>query len=101
MESAAHRRTLAIGAIVLYLAGFLALALIQRAQLGLGHLFYLPIAVGAIALGPWWGAAGGLLGAALYDVAVYANPALPWTNVVPQTSIRVASFALVGVIVGF
>jgi hypothetical protein len=70
MESAAHRRILlALGGLA-YVGAFLALTLIQRDNLGLGHLFYVPIALIAIAVGPSWGAAGGLAGAALYDLAV-------------------------------
>jgi diguanylate cyclase (GGDEF)-like protein len=101
MESAVHRRILlGLGGLA-YVGAFLALTLIQRDNLGLGHLFYLPIAVAAVAAGPWWGAAGGLAGAALYDLAVYINPAIPWTNVVPQTTLRVTAFMLVGALIGF
>jgi diguanylate cyclase (GGDEF)-like protein len=42
-----------------------------------------------------------LLGAALYDVAIYINPAIPWTDVVPQTILRMVGFCLVGGIVGW
>jgi diguanylate cyclase (GGDEF)-like protein len=101
MDSAAHRRTLlAVGAST-YLGAFLALTLIHRDNLGLGHLFYVPIALVAIGAGPWWGAASGLGGAALYDLAVYVNPAIPWTNVVPQTALRVTAFLLVGALIGY
>jgi diguanylate cyclase (GGDEF)-like protein len=101
MESAAHRRLLLSLSPLFLFTAFAALTLVQHANFGIGNFFYLPIVLFAVVAGPWWGVAFGLLGAALYDVAVYANPAIPWTDVVPQTTLRAVGFCIVGGMVGW
>ncbi|HEY6963121.1 MAG TPA: GGDEF domain-containing protein [Gaiellaceae bacterium] len=101
MDSAAHRRYTVLVSVALLLAAFFALTFIHHANLGIGHFFYLPILLFAAAAGPRWGIAFGLVGAALYDVAVYVNPAIPWVDVVPQTALRAIGFCVVGGMVGW
>jgi diguanylate cyclase (GGDEF)-like protein len=97
---AAHRLPLLALSGVLYAGVTAASALIEHPGLGLGHFYYVPIALVAITGGPWFGAGAGLLAAVLYDAAMIINPALPSTPVWAATLIRLVTFTAVGVLVG-
>ena len=61
MSTAAQRRQLlALGALLGYGAVFSAFVLFERPGLGIGHFYYLPITLLALAAGPIVGAAGGV-----------------------------------------
>jgi diguanylate cyclase (GGDEF)-like protein len=84
-----------------YAAVFTAFVLVERPGLGIGHFFYLPICLIALATGALGGAAAGLLTAAIYCLAVVVDPRIPSRDILTAgTSIRAVTFALVGAVVG-
>jgi diguanylate cyclase (GGDEF)-like protein len=97
-----HRR-LAIGlAAAMYGAVFAALVTYEQPGLGLGHFFYLPVALVALTTGPRVGALAGVVAAALYAVAFVLNPAVPTTQVVTVgAAIRLIPFAASGALLGW
>lgn len=102
MDFAATRRTplLALCA-SLYAVVAVVATVFSGAGLGLGHFFYVPIALTAVVGGPWLGLAGGLVGAGLYDLAVLVSPPPGSGPVWAQTAVRVVTFVTVGVLVGW
>ncbi|HEX3805819.1 MAG TPA: GGDEF domain-containing protein [Gaiellaceae bacterium] len=97
---AAHRLPLLALSAVLYAVVTVAFATIEHPELGLGHFYYLPIALVAIAGGPWLGLGAGVLAAVLNDTAMVINPSLPSSPVWATAGIRVVTFTAVGVLVG-
>jgi diguanylate cyclase (GGDEF)-like protein len=73
----------------------------ESAGLGLGHFYYVPILLAAVAGGPWIGIAAGGVSIVLYDIGMILNPDLPSSPVWAQTAIRLVTFAAVGGLVGF
>jgi len=87
---------------VAFAAIFVALVFIEKPGIGTGHFFYLPIALVAIALGPRYGVAAGLLAATLYTVAFVLNDRLPTADVLTfSTPIRTLTYTLCGALVGW
>jgi len=54
-----HRAFLLVTSLVLYPVIFIAFLVAEKPGLGLGHFYYLPVAMIALASGPAWGAAAG------------------------------------------
>jgi diguanylate cyclase (GGDEF)-like protein len=81
---------------------FVGLARIEVPGLGLGHFFYLPIALLALATGPRRGAVAGAAAASLYVLASAINPHFaPSDGLVSATSaIRFVSFTGIGLLIG-
>ncbi len=100
MESAAHRRTLFAAVVVSYALVTVAFAEFERPGLGIGHLYYVPIALAAFASGPVVGGAAGVVAAGLYNAGIIINPHLPSTLELEQTVIRLITFAALGVLIG-
>ena len=98
--AARHRLPLLVLALALYGAIFGGFLLVERPGLGLGHFYYVPIALLAFVGGPYAGAAGAVLATALYDLGVMVNPNIPSILPVEQTLIRLTTFGLLGVVVG-
>jgi diguanylate cyclase (GGDEF)-like protein len=73
----------------------------ERPGLGLGHFFYLPIALLALATGPRRGAAGGVLAAVLYFAATAANAHVPTVIQWESTLIRLVMFTGMGALIGW
>jgi diguanylate cyclase len=97
-----HTRLLTLAAAAMYAAVFFALAFFERPGVGLGHFFYLPIALVAIVHGPRAGAVGGVAAAVLYAVAFYANPTIPTVQLLTvSTPIRLVTFTTCGALVGW
>jgi diguanylate cyclase (GGDEF)-like protein len=95
------RILLVAAAAFVYPVVFASVLVVERPGLGIGHLFYLAIMLLAMATGPWWGAAGGVLAAFLYTAAVLVNPHLPPASLLTYaTSIRLVTFVVVGAVVG-
>src|SRR5438552_10298994 len=100
--AATHRRLLLFGALALYAGIFSAFALFEVPGLGIGHFFYLPVALLALRYGMRAGIAGGLLAAALYALAIVVTPALPVREVLTvATAIRLVTFSSVGGLIGW
>jgi diguanylate cyclase (GGDEF)-like protein len=97
-----NRRLLLFGALALYAAVFTAFPLFEVPGLGIGHFFYLPVALLAFAYGMRVGIAGGLLAAALYALAIVVTPALPVRDLLTvATAIRLVTFSSVGGLIGW
>jgi diguanylate cyclase (GGDEF)-like protein len=97
-----HRRLAMIIAIGLYAAVFAALILFERPGLGLGHFFYLPVALVALSTGARLGAVAGGAAAGLYSVAFALNPEVPTTAIVTMGgAIRLIPFAASGALLGW
>lgn len=90
--------TLAAGG---YAAVFGAILLFESGKLGIGHFFYLPVIVAALASDAFGGVLAGLFAAGLYCAAVVVDPRMPSREALTaQTGIRAITFALVGAVVG-
>jgi diguanylate cyclase (GGDEF)-like protein len=97
-----HRRLLFATAIACYAVVFSCFILFERPGLGLGHFFYIPVALIALSCGTRVGFCGGALAAALYALAIVATPRLPTRDVLTYaTAIRFTTFTSCGVLVGW
>jgi diguanylate cyclase (GGDEF)-like protein len=97
-----NRRLLLVGALALFAGIFTAFPLFEVPGLGIGHFFYLPVALLALAYGMRVGIAGGLLAAGLYALAIVVTPALPVREVLTvATGIRLVTFSSVGGLIGW
>jgi diguanylate cyclase (GGDEF)-like protein len=97
-----HRRLLFAIAIVAYAVVFTCFVLFEVPGLGLGHFFYIPVALVALACGTTGGFFGGSLAAALYALAIVATPRLPTRDVLTTaTAIRFVTFSSCGILVGW
>jgi GGDEF domain-containing protein len=81
---------------------FAAYRVLERPELGLGHMYYVGIVLLAVAGGARVGAAAGLVATALYAVGIFHNPHIA-TATIPTvaTAIRLLSYVLVGSLVGY
>ena len=97
-----HRRAVLVAAGVAYALIFLGLVFLESPGLGLGHFFYLPIAVIAIVRGARGGLAAGVVATALYTVAVIINSDLPTIDLLTvSTPIRLVGYTLTGALIGW
>ncbi len=97
-----HRRLVIVIAIALYACVFAALIVFERPGLGLGHFFYLPVALVALSTGPRVGALAGGAAAALYAIAFALNPEVPTTHIVTVgAAVRLVPFAVSGALLGW
>jgi diguanylate cyclase (GGDEF)-like protein len=100
--AALQRRLFVATAIVLYLAVFMAFIVFEVPGLGLGHFFYIPVALLALALGTRAGIAGGVAATALYALAIVVTPRLPTRDVLTgATAIRFLTYTSCGALVGW
>jgi diguanylate cyclase (GGDEF)-like protein len=100
MAPVAHRWTLLAVAAALYAVVSVVFLELETPGLGIGHFYYVPIALVAFASGPVLGGAAGVFAALLYNVGIIFNPELPSTLELEQTLIRLITFAAVGVLIG-
>jgi diguanylate cyclase (GGDEF)-like protein len=97
-----RNRKLVLGlATVLYAGGFAAFLIVNQPGLGMGHFFYLPICLVALVTDELFGAAAGVLAAALYVSAVIVTQgssadALSWSS-----AIRLVTYTSVGALLGW
>jgi diguanylate cyclase (GGDEF)-like protein len=100
--TAANRRPalIAVGAL-LYVAVFVAFWFGERSGLGIGHFYYVPIALVALATGPAVGAAAGALATGLYSLGVFVNPHIPSVLPAEATIIRLVTYCGVGALIGW
>ena len=68
--AALHRRLLVVTAIGLYAVVMLSFLLFEVPGLGLGHFFYIPVALLALAGGTRIGLLAGVIAAGLYALAI-------------------------------
>ena len=89
-------------AAALYPLIFAAFLLFERPGLGLGHFYYFPVALVALASGPLWGAAAGGAATAFYTLGIVLNPSLPSGDVLTAgSSLRLLTYTSIGVLVGW
>ena len=74
----------------------------ERPGLGIGHFFYVSIALLALASGPQMGVLGGLLATALYALGIVLSPHIPPTDVpTVSTLLRLVTFTGIGLLIGW
>ena len=96
-----HRGLLVLAALLGYGAVTAAYVTFEVPGLGIGHFFYLPIALFALATGPLLGAFAGILATALYVTGVVLNPELPSDDVLTaSTAIRGFTYVTGGALIG-
>ena len=100
---AAHMNRLFLStAAAIYAVVFVAFLLLEHAGLGIGHFYYLAIALVALALGPAWGAAAGGLATVLYTIGVLLNHAVPSSEIFTiSTPIRLVNYVAIGALLGW
>lgn len=101
VTAARHRVSLLVLSLVLSAVVTALLLTLERPGLGLGHLYYVPIALVAFATGPIAGGLAGVAAAGLYNLCVFVNPDLSSHLSVEQTGIRLVVYAFMGVLIGW
>ncbi len=97
-----HRRLLIVIAFACYALVFMSFVVFEVPGLGLGHFFYIPVALLALACGTRVGLLGGVVATALYALAIAATPRLPTRDVLTvATAIRFVTYSSCGVLVGW
>jgi diguanylate cyclase (GGDEF)-like protein len=101
--AATHQRAflLATSAVLfpLILAAFL---LFETPGLGLGHFYYVPVAMVALAEGAAWGAAAGITATGFYTVGIVLNPHIATSQVLTAGStVRLITYTSMGALVGW
>ena len=97
-----HRRLVFAIALLCYAIVFTCFVLFEVPGLGLGHFFYIPVALLALACGTRFGFLGGALAAGLYALAIVVTPRLPTRDVLTYaTAIRFTTFTSCGLLVGW
>ncbi len=97
-----HRRLLLAASVVGYAIVFAAFVVWERPSLGLGHFYYIPVALAALAGGARRGTIAGLVATALFVLGVYVNRATPSPDILTlATAIRLANYTAIGALVGY
>lgn len=97
-----YRAFLLITSLVLYPVIFIAFLIVEKPGLGLGHFYYLPVAMIALASGPAWGAAAGAAATGIYALGVVINPHLPPQELLTaSSSIRFVTYTTIGILIGW
>jgi diguanylate cyclase (GGDEF)-like protein len=97
-----QRRLLTVIAIGSYVVVFMIFVAFEVPGLGLGHFFYIPVALLALAGGTRVGLLGGGAATALYTLAIVVTPRLPTREVLTAaTVIRLVTYSSCGVMVGW
>ena len=60
--------------------------ILEKPGLGIGHFYYFPVAMIALASGPLWGAAAGSAATGFYALGILINPHLPPSEVLTVSS---------------
>ena len=97
-----HRQFLVACALASYVTVFFVFLVWERPGLGLGHFFYVSIALLALASGPQTGVLGGLLATVLYALGIVLSPHIPPTDVrTVSTAVRLVTFVGIGLLIGW
>src|SRR6266516_2879427 len=76
--------------------------ILEKPGLGIGHFYYFPVAMIALASGPLWGAAAGSAATGFYALGILINPHLPPSEVLTvSSSIRFVTYVTIGALVGW
>ena len=102
VPAARTSRVFVATAVVIYAVVFAAFLVLERPGIGIGHFYYVAIALVALGLGPLWGAAGGGLATLLYAAGVYLNHSMPLSELFTvSTPIRFVNYVAVGALLGW
>jgi diguanylate cyclase (GGDEF)-like protein len=97
-----HRRLLVATAIALYAIVFVAFFLFEVPGLGIGHFFYIPVALLALACGTRVGFIAGAVATGVYALAIVVTPRLPVRDVLTTaTVIRACTYCACGALIGW
>jgi diguanylate cyclase (GGDEF)-like protein len=97
-----HRAFLLATSVALYPSILGAFLLAERPGVGIGHFYYVPVAMIALASGPAWGVLAGLVATGCYSLGIVVNPHLPPSDVLTAgMSIRFVTFTSMGALVGW
>jgi diguanylate cyclase (GGDEF)-like protein len=97
-----HRRLILAVALTGYAVVFGGFVLFEQPGLGIGHFYYLCVALVALSTGAAGGAAAGVLADVLYTTGTFLNPSIPSAHVLTtSTAIRFLTYALMGALVGW
>jgi len=97
-----HRAFLLATSVALYPAILGVFLFVERPGLGIGHFYYFPVAMIALASGPIWGALAGIAATACFTVGIVLNPHLPSASILQaSTPIRFVTFTSVGALIGW
>jgi diguanylate cyclase (GGDEF)-like protein len=97
-----HRRALVVSALALYGLVFTGFVLFEVPGLGLGHFFYVPVVLIALALGLRGGIGGAAVATCLYALAIAITPRVPTRDVLTfATGIRFTTYTTVGIVIGW
>jgi diguanylate cyclase (GGDEF)-like protein len=81
---------------------FAAFLLFEQPGLGVGHFYYLCVALVALGAGPAGGAAAGIAADVLYGTGIILNPDIPSADVLStSTAIRFVTYTLMGLLIGW
>lgn len=91
-----------LAALAAYAIVFALFAALEQPGLGIGHGFYVPIILVAMATGPTLGVIAGVVATVLYALGVVVNPDVPPTELPTlSTAIRLIAFVMVGGLTGY
>jgi diguanylate cyclase (GGDEF)-like protein len=97
-----HRYALMVAAAMSGGAVFAAFTFYEKPGLGLGHFFYVPIILAALATGPAIGAGAAAVATAMFATGILINPNIPPSEVVTTSAgIRFVTFVTVGIVTGY
>ena len=100
--AALHRRLLVVTAIGVYALVLLSFLFFEVPGLGIGHFFYIPVALLALAGGTRIGLLAGVIAAGLYALAIALTPRLPTADILTAaTAIRLITYSSCGVLIGW
>jgi diguanylate cyclase (GGDEF)-like protein len=98
----AHKRAILAVAFAGYAGVFGAFVVFERPGLGVGHFYYITVALVALSTGAWGGAAAGALADILYAGGILLNPHIPSATVFSgSTGIRFLTYTLMGALIGW
>ncbi len=97
-----HRRLLVALALAAFAIVLACSVLFEVPGLGIGHFFYVPVALLALACGARVGALGGALATGLYTLAIVITPRLPVREILTlATGIRFVTYTFTGALIGW
>jgi diguanylate cyclase (GGDEF)-like protein len=97
-----HRRLILGIAFAGYGALFVAFLLFEQPGLGIGHFYYVCVALVALSTGAVGGAAAGILADVLYGSGIVLNPNIPSAEVLSSsTAIRFVTYTAMGALIGW
>ena len=89
-------------AIALFGAIFVGFVIFEVPGLGIGHFYYIPVAMLALAAGTWAGIGGGLLATGLYVLSIFVTPRVPTRDALTSaTVIRTITYCSCGALIGW